>query len=367
MPRRTSLAIALAACAFALGHGTDTTIDVQLTPAGDFLPSDGRDLKVPQWHIDQAVASRVIARFNSRKNPAVVDYEHQTLHKEQNGQPAPAAAWITALSWREGQGLFATVELTARARQAINDGEYKFVSPVFSYDARTGDVLDIQMAALTNYAGIDGMEPLALRAAATFGINLPEESPMNKLLLAVCTMLALAHTTTEDEAVAALNAHIEADPTAQLRELLKVPKSAKPETLIAACTALKTKAEAGSTEPDPAKFVPVSVLESVKGDLAALTAKVQGADVDVLVKSGLADGRLLKAQEDWARKLGASDIAALTAYLDSAAPIAALNASQTKGKQPIVDEANGLNAEQLAVCSATGIDPKDFAAAAKAA
>ncbi|MGS1014107.1 phage protease [Rhodanobacter sp. UC4450_H17] len=367
MPRRTSLAIALAACAFALGHGTDTTIDVQLTPAGDFLPSDGRELKVPHWHIDQAVASRVIARFNNRKNPAVVDYEHQTLHKEQNGQPAPAAAWITALSWREGQGLFATVELTARARQAINDGEYKFVSPVFSYDSRTGDVLDVQMAALTNYAGIDGMEPLALRAAATFGIN-PEEPPMNKLLLAVCAALALsAESTTEDAAAAALTAHFKADPLADIRKAIGAGADDKPEALVAACTALKTKADASSADPDPAKFVPVSVLESVKGDLAALTAKVQGADVDVLVKAGLADGRLLKAQEDWARKLGASDIAQLTAYLDSAAPIAALNNSQTKGKQPIVDEANGLNAEQLAVCSATGIDPKDFAAAAKAA
>lgn len=365
MPRRTSLAIALAACAFALGHGTETTIEVQLTPAGDFRPSDGRDMSVPHWHIDQAVASRVIERFKSRRNPPVVDYEHQTLHKEKNGQPAPASGWITALSWREGQGLFATVELTARARQLINDGEYKFVSPVFSYDARTGDVLDIQMAALTNYAGIDGMEPLALRAAATFGINLEEETPMNKLLLAVCTALALSvDTTSEDAAVAALNAHFKTDPLVDIRKALGAGADAKPDVLVAACTALKTKAEAGSADPDPAKFVPVSVLESVKSDLAALTAKVQGADVDALVKAGLADGRLLKAQEEWARKLGGSDIAALTAYLDSAAPIAALNGSQTGGRQPvIVDTEHKLNAEELAVCSATGLDPKDFAAA----
>lgn len=367
MPRRTSLAIALAACAFALVPGADTNIEIQLMPAGDFRPSDGRSIPVPHWHIDQAVASKVIARFAARKNPAVVDYEHQTLHRETNGQPAPAAAWINGLVWREGQGLFGTVSLTARARQAINDGEYLFVSPVFTYDRHTGDVLDIQMAALTNTAAIDGMEPLALRAAATFGITLDEETPMNKSLLAICTLLALAGTTTEDEAIAALTARINADPLADIRKALGAGDKDKPEALVAACTALKSKAEASSAEPDPAKFVPVSVLESVKTDLAALTAKVQGADVDALVSAGLEDGRLLKAQEDWARKLGASDIAALTAYLGTAQPIAALNGSQTGGKQPIVDEANGLNAEQLAVCSATGIDPKDFAAAAKAA
>lgn len=48
-------------------------------------------MSVPVWHIDQAVAARVMERFNARRNPPVVDYEHQTLHKETNGQPAPAA------------------------------------------------------------------------------------------------------------------------------------------------------------------------------------------------------------------------------------------------------------------------------------
>lgn len=362
MPR--AALIALAACSFGLPRGSDNTIELQLTPAGDFRPSDGRSIPVPHWHIDRAVASQVIARFAARKNPTVIDYEHQTLHKEANGQPAPAAAWIKGLVWREGKGLFATVELTARARAAINDGEYQFISPVFSYDRHSGVVLDIQMAALTNTPAIDGMEPLALRAAATFGINLDEESPMNKLFLAVCTALALGTDTTEDAAIAALNTHFKADPLAGVREALGVSAATEPDALVAACTALKTKAEATPADPDPAKFVPVSVLEQVKGDLAALTAKVQGADVDALVKAGLADGRLLKAQEEWARKLGQSDIAALTAYLDTAAPIAALNGSQTHGKAPVfADAEHKLTAEELAVCTATGISAKEFAAA----
>lgn len=355
--------IALAACSFALPRGSDNTIELQLTPAGDFRPSDGRSIPVPHWHIDQAVASKVIARFDARRNPTVIDYEHQTLHKEANGQPAPAAAWIKGLVWREGKGLFATVELTARARAAINDGEYQFISPVFSYDRQTGDVLDIQMAAVTNTPAIDGMEPLALRAAATFGINLNEETPMNKLLLAICAALTLADTTTEDQAIAALNARLKADPLADVRKALGVDDKTPADALVTACTALKTKADASSADPDPAKFVPLSVLEQVKGDLAALTARVQGKDVDALVAAGLADGRLLKAQEGWARKLGQSDIAALTAYLDSAAPIAALHGSQTDGKQPvIVDAENKLTADELAVCNATGISAKDFAA-----
>lgn len=357
--------IALAACAFELPKvGDGNTLAVQLTPAGDFKPWDGRELKVPAWHIDQALASAVIDRFAARANPRVLDYEHQTLHKEKNGQPAPAAGWITGLEWRDGQGLFGTVALTARAKAAIVAGEYRYISPVFTYDAVTGAVLDIQMAALTNLPAIDGMQPLELRAAATFGIH-AEDEPMKKLLAAICAALALnVETTTEDQAVAALNAHFKVDPLADVRKALGVADDAKPESLVAACTALRTKAES-STQADPAKFVPVAQFESVKTELAALTAKVRGDEVSALVESGLKDGRLLPAQKDWATELGKKDVAALSAYLQTAQPIAALSSSQTRGRDPEKTAANphGLTADELAVCSATGISTEEFAKA----
>lgn len=364
-----AIAIALAACAFELSAPADgsNSISIQLTPAGDFKPADGRELQPGHWHIDQAIASKVIARFNAKKNPRVLDYEHQTLHKESNGQPAPAAGWITGLEWREGSGLFGTVELTARGRDSIASGDYRYVSPVFSFDRRNGDVLDIQMAAMTNNPAIDGMEPLALRAAATFGIQLDtEESPMKKSLLATAiALLALNANATEDDAVAALTAHLEANPLAKVRKALGVEANVGEDVLVTACTALKTKAEASQGEPDPAKYVSVDVVEGLKKDFAALSAKVQGDDVEKLVAAGLADGRLLKGQADWARALGKKDIAALTGYLDTAQPIAALSSTQTGGerREAVVDKDNNLTKEELAVCSATGIDPKDFAAA----
>jgi phage I-like protein len=362
---RSRLAIALAACAFALPALADgqSTLSIQLLPEGDFRPSDGRELAPGHWHIDQAVAKQVMRRFGQLANPRVLDYEHQTLHKESNGQPAPAAGWITGLEWREGSGLWGTVELTARGRDSIASGDYRYVSPVFSYDRHTGNVLDIQMAALTNTPAIDGMEPLALRAAATFGITTDEETPMNKLLAAVVAALALGQDATEDQAVAALNAHFKTDPLAKVRQALGVKDDQDEAAVVAACTSLKTKADAAGGDPDPAKFVPVAVLDQVKADLAVLTAKVQGDQVDKLVEAGLADGRLLKAQEDWARELGKADIAALTKYLETAEPIAALSGTQTGGRKPAVDAATGLTTEELAVCSATGIAPKDYAAA----
>lgn len=363
-------AIALAACAFTVPAlaADSNVIEIQLTPSGDFKPSDGRKLDVPAWRIDQDIATRVIERFKARVNPPVVDYEHQTLHKETNGQPAPAAAWMRALQWREGSGLWATVELTARAADLIRSGEYKFVSPVFAFDGDTGEVLAIHMAAFTNDPAIDGMEPLAMRAAASFGYASPpdhQDKTMNKLLAALCALLGLdAAKTTEDEAVAACNAL-----RPQLDALQKIGKEVGVEdvgdgtAVLAACTTIKAKAASGGA-PDPAKFVAVGVVEQLKGELAALSAKQTEREVGELVESGLADGRLLLAQKDWATDLGKKDIAALTSYLKNTPPIGGLRNSQTGGSAPSggVDE-NGLSQAELAVCSATGVSPKDFAAA----
>lgn len=369
--RASCVEVALAACAFELpaAPATGELFALQLMPAGAFLPSDDREMRVSAWRIDADIAAKVIARYNARKNPAVLDYEHQTLRTEDNGQPAPAAGWIRSLEWRPGSGLWANVELTARAAQLIAAGEYRYVSPVFAYDAASGEVLAITMAAITNNPAIDGMEPLALRAAATFGFTTDsdEDPSMNKLLAALCALLGLdADKTNEDQAVAAcaaLKPKLEA--LAQVRKELGIDegKEVGAAELVTACTALKQRAEAGGA-PDPKKYVEVSVVEALKTDIAALRSEQTGRDVGELVAAGLADGRLLEAQKDWATKLGTSDIAALRAYLDSAAPIAALRSTQTGGQQPAGGEdENGLTQAELAVCSATGIAPKEFAAA----
>lgn len=362
--KRLSLAVALAACSFELGKpDADNTIWLQVTPVGHFKPSDGREIKVPSWHIDQAVATKVIERFRARKNKRVVDYEHQTLLKEENGQPAPAAGWYQELEWREGQGLFAKVQLTARAAQYIADGEYQYFSPVFLYHPTTGDVLDVQMGALTNAPAIDGMQELSLRAAASFGLfeEPSEETPVNKLLLAICAALGLAETTTEEQAIAALSAH-----NTNLRKALGLDDEANGEAVLAACTGLKAKA---TTSVDPSKFVPVSVVEGLKGDIAVLTARLgerDQKDLDSEIAAALEDGRLHTSMEGWARDLGKSNRAALTAYLEKAEPLAALLGSQTHGKAPVPDEKTGLTSEELAVCSQMGVTAEQFKAAKEA-
>lgn len=357
MHKRLPPMIAIAACSFELAApGADNMVDMQLTPAGSFLPRDGRELKVPSWFIDAQSAQSVIGLFSARRTPPVVDYEHQTLRSETNGQPAPAAGWMRGLHWRDS-GLWATVELTARAADLVRAREYLYVSPVLYYDPATGQVLAIEMAALTNNPAIDDMAPLALRAAATFAFHSDstEDNTMNPLLAAIVAALSLAADTTEDQAIAACSA---LKPKLDTLDKLTQTLGVGAEGAVAACTALK------QATPDPAKYVPVAAVDEMRGQLAALSAENTNRKVNDLVETGLADGRILPSMKDWAISLGQKDVAALSAYLDKAAPIAALSGTQTGGQQPAgVKDANGLSEAELAVCSMTGIDPKDYAAA----
>lgn len=365
-------AIAVAACTYQVPQtsGDDGLTLIQFTPAGEFLPGDGRKLDVPSWRIDAASAQAVIARHAARTQPVVIDYEHQTLHKEKNGQPAPAAAWLKELRWIDDQGLFGAVALTAKARAAVDAGEYLYFSPVFEYSKTDGTVLAVHMGALTNNPGIHGMQPLSLLAAATAAFlpaTHPQEPPVNPLLKALLASLGLPETTSEEAATAALTA---LGPLKPLQDravaactALNLPADASAESLTAACTSLRS---AGT--PDPAKFVPATVVEEMKTQLTALTAKQLARDIDDLVKPALADGRLLPAQEPWARDLGKTGIAALTSYLNTAQPIAALTSTQTKGQAPELAKGDGqLSVAELAVCSAMGMSPDQYKAGAVAA
>ncbi|MCO6441344.1 MAG: hypothetical protein J5I81_09720, partial [Nitrococcus mobilis] len=95
MPKSNRHSVArgrIAACIFELR--SDET-GVQLLPDGQFRARDGRPHDAPGWLIDAAVAERLIARTAAQASATVIDYEHQSLWTELNGQPAPAAGWFT--------------------------------------------------------------------------------------------------------------------------------------------------------------------------------------------------------------------------------------------------------------------------------
>jgi phage I-like protein len=73
---------------------------------------------------------------------------------------------------------------------------------------------------------------------------------------------------------------------------------------------------------------------ALQTELAELSAVVKTESINKLIDPALADGRLKPGQKDWALALGESNLESLSAYLETAQPIAALAGTQTGGIAP---------------------------------
>lgn len=337
----------------------------RLIPAGEFNAPRGAMSGSGPWHLDEPGARAIIQQAAARSTDIPIDYEHQTLQAERNGLPAPAAGWIDprSLEWR-ADGLYGHVDWTAAASAAIDADSYRYLSPVFPYDAETGAVLDLLHVALTNTPAID--TAITELAAARAGRGASEATPPKENTVdreKLIATLGLATTATDeqiDTAIAALKAGA-ADASA-LREALGAKDDAKPAEAVAAL-----KASSATAAPDMTQYVPVAVYQETTQQLAALKANSNTAELDSLIKEGLEDGRIPgKATADWLRAQG---IAACKAHLGDAPSIAALKATQTGGKAPegTKDNAGELTEAELAVCKGAGLTPEQYRAANPAA
>lgn len=141
------------------------------------------------------------------------------------------------------------MDWTEKAAGFIAAKEYRYLSPVFSYDKQTGEVLDLIHVALTNYPALDGMDSLPALAAARFQLADPaapsakENQRVNKEEL--IALLGLSADASEEDIQTALTA-LKAD-------------AGKVGELQTALAAAKTQ-----VDPDPAKFVPLAVVEDLK-------------------------------------------------------------------------------------------------------
>jgi phage I-like protein len=304
MSKTTTQSIALSAQLIELGGAVPT--EIKLLPAGKFKAKDGRPQGLSNWVMTDASATAILAAGTQQQDKYLIDYDHQTLHSKSNGQQAPAAGWFSALQWRAKDGLYATdVKWTAAATKAITEKEYRYISPVLTFNQKTGEVTGLLMAALVNYPALDGLNDLA---AAHFNLY-QSEKPMNK------------------EQLEALCLQEGADDAAILSAITALRESALQVTALSAqVAALQT--------PDPSKFVPLSDMAALQSELAALSAIVQADTINKLIEPALADGRLLPTQKTWAESLGKSDMTALSTYLETAQPIAALKNTQTGGQAP---------------------------------
>lgn len=365
-PAATPLRVAVLAATLRLGAADGRA---QLLPFGEFEARDGRPGRGVKWRLDDAGGQRLAAELNrvAAATPIVIDYEHQTALAASNGQAAPAAGWIKRVQWLAGQGLFAEVEWTSRASAYIQAGEYRYISPVITYDEGSGRVVGLLNAALVNYPAVLGMEAVQAALAGMCTPTQPGRQPggepeprmdLTKLLEA----LGLAADANEAAALAEI-ARLKAQPTisAELCAALGVQAGAPAAALLSAAQQIKGAAAAAGAAD--------TAVAALTTQVAQLSARLACSEVDKLVEQGTADGKLLPATEPWFRELARRDIEQARAYLKAAPAIA-----QALGQQQSAQGAKGgqgggtaaLSGEAANVVRLLGITPDAFNKAAAA-
>ena len=339
-------------------------------PEGDAIKAkDGRPFDAPAWIMKKDNGMALAASLNQSAKDLVIDYEHQTILSKENGQPAPAAGWLKAGSFLyvDGVGLCSNnYEFTAKAKDYIDNGEYRFKSPVVLYN-KAGVVLGLHSVAITNDPALsilDELKPALLTAAITIAQTKPQqqENSMNPLLALILASLGLPETTTEADAIAALNQQFVTIKDKATAKGLMLDDGKLLASLSAEIDKVDEKfATAQAQEPDPSKYVPIEVVTALNEEIAKLQGN-QKDPAEELVAEALSNGQLLPAQESWAMLYAQKDLQGFKDYLSRQPKIAALTQSQTAGK-PVSTATTtvALTADVKLVAAQLGVDAKDLA------
>ena len=302
---------------------------VELIPAGpEVVGRDGR-----RFLYDQAAEQSVLSEFTKRGIALPLDWEHASEHRAPKGEEAPAAAWIESLEARNG-ALWGRVSWTERGGKQVAAREYRFLSPVFEYDPKSGRVLRLVSAGLTNTPN--------LRLSA---LN-REEPSMNRstaLTAAIVTGLGLAATADDDAIATAINQIKTKSDDATARAL-----------------------NAEKAQPSLDRYVPRADFDAMS--LRATNAEkavrenaeaAHKATVDTEIDAALKAGKITPATADYHRA-SCADSAGLERFraFVKAAPAVAGD-SGLDGKKP-ADAATALNAEEQAVARALGMTDAEY-------
>ncbi len=319
---------------------------IRLLPVGPVTCHDGRKftLKNPEAVIAASIRPSV---------DLVVDREHG-MDKLPGGTAVPAAGWMKEFKIIDGW-ICARTDWTPRARQELADKEYRYISPTFIVNKKTGEIIRITSATLTNDPAL---EYTAVASRNRFSPSNNEESPdMDKYLLSIATLLGLGATADGDAIVTAAKKRFENE-TALTTELASVRKAlgaddkATAETLVTLASTLK------SDKTDPSKFVPLKDFEELKETMASMKKKAADADAEAAAMEAVKAGKVTPAMKDWAVQYASRDPEGFRDYVAKTPVIA--GGSQETARKTGGGSAAGVSEEDLMLCRQLGIKPEDL-------
>lgn len=244
MTQKPAIQLSRAACA-----SVDLQVDgvpewVHLLPAaqGTVFTHDGRG---PYRVIDPAAIIAASLNADPRdEGGLIIDENHASDIAAPLGQPSPARGRIIDMEIRP-DGIWGKAKWTAAGHALMADRAYRGISPVISYDAKTGAVHSILRAGLVNYPNLRGLTAL--------------NSEVQMDLTTMAKALGLAETATMDDILAAIT------------ELQKGGKGGEAEVTAMQASLMKIGAAVGVAGGDAAAI------------LAAVTAKAAEPGTEQLV------------------------------------------------------------------------------------
>ena len=285
---------------------------VMIFPAGTSMGVDGRG---PYRNINP---EKVISTSYKDGRPVPFDYNHQTVFAVQNGGEARASGWMPEMQVRDG-AIWAKVDWTKAASDAIAAKEYRFVSPTFKRDLKTGEVLCIDSVGLVNTPNLTELPAIASKT----GVD-----QMEKLLSALRDALGLPADADQDAIIAACkSSRATASAMVPLANTLKLAPTA---TAVEVVTAAQAAISTVTATPNPALYVPMAAFTDLQTQVATLLANQSASQTETVVASAMQEGKVSPAMKEWALSYAAKD---LTGFVEWASKTPVIIKPQTSASQ----------------------------------
>ena len=298
---------------------------IQLLPAGEYVA--GRDGR--RW--TKRSADAIAQKSNEYLPQHIIDENHATDLKAPRGESAPAMGWFTNVRAEEDGSVWADAVWTSRGKTALENQEYRYISPVFECDA-SGEIIKIMRAALTNSPNLELQNLNSTQTAPAD--NPAKENVMKK---EICAALGLPETATDNEVLAAI-------------------------------TALKTQANSAQTV-DLAAYAPRADLAQMEAravqaekTLAEMNAAQLKAKATAAVEKAVADRKIAPASKDAYLAMCATEegLSNFTKIMESSPALIPAGTSGASGTPPAAETQAELNAEEESFCKAMGYTKEEW-------
>jgi phage I-like protein len=275
-----------------------------------------------------------------RDTKLLVDYEHKSLMAMFSGADSRAAGWADALEIRaaaDGSSeLWARIEWTQPAADAIREREYRYTSPVFAWRTRdrvSGADLgtSVPSIALTNTPFLEELPEVTLNNLGLLMREQPAEDSMltKEQYAALCSALSLGADATAEDIMRQLSKQAQDGKLVErICGALDIEPGSAGDAIVASASALRAKA---ITAADPA-------------ELARLREEVAGIKADTALKAALAEGKIVASNREWATALAKRDSAAFSEWAASAPVVVPVGDARQK---PIAASAATTGSDEL--------------------